>query len=224
MHRKEQIRGNVKRLLAELPKDVELEAAIKTRTIEEIMAAIEAGIKIVGENYIQEAERSFEVIGRVVKWHFIGHLQRNKVKKAVELFDIIETIDSFSIAEEVNRVSSKIGKIMPILIEINSGRELQKFGFLPEDVEELVVKISALSSVKIVGLMTMGPYEKEIEKLRPYFRATKEMFDQIKKSGIPAVDMRYLSMGMSDSYNIAIEEGANIVRLGTGIFGPRRRV
>jgi pyridoxal phosphate enzyme (YggS family) len=224
MHRKEQIRGNVKRLLAELPKDVELEAAIKTRTIEEIMAAIEAGIKIVGENYIQEAERSFEVIGRVVKWHFIGHLQRNKVKKAVELFDIIETIDSFSIAEEVNRVSSKIGKIMPILIEINSGRELQKFGVLPEDVEELVVKISALSSVKIVGLMTMGPYEKEIEKLRPYFRATKEMFDQIKKSGIPAVDMRYLSMGMSDSYNIAIEEGANIVRLGTGIFGPRRRV
>lgn len=102
MHRKEQIRGNVKRLLAELPKGVILEAAAKTHTTEEIMAAIEAGITIVGENYIQEAERAFMVIGRVVKWHFIGHLQRNKVKKAVELFDLIETIDSFPIAEEIN--------------------------------------------------------------------------------------------------------------------------
>ncbi len=224
MHRKEQIRGNVKRLLAELPKDVELEAAAKTRTTEEIMAAIEAGITIVGENYIQEAERAFKVIGRVVKWHFIGHLQRNKVKKAVDLFDLIETVDSFSIAEEINRVSNKIGKIMPILIEVNSGREPQKFGVLPEDVDEVVVKISALSSVKIVGLMTMGPYEEEIEKSRLYFRATKEIFERIKKSGIPSVDMRYLSMGMSDSYNIAIEEGANIVRVGTRIFGLRRRV
>ena len=224
MHRKEQIRGNVKRLLAELPKEVVLEAAAKTRTTEETLAAIEAGITIVGENYIQEAERAFMVIGRVVKWHFIGHLQRNKVKKAVELFDIIETIDSFSIAEEINRVSSKIGKIMPILIEANSGREPQKFGVFPEDVEELVVKISALASVKIVGLMTMGPYEEDIGKLRPYFRATKEIFMKIKKSGIPSVDLRYLSMGMSDSYNVAIEEGANIVRVGTGIFGPRRRV
>lgn len=224
MHRKEQIRGNVKRLLAELPKGVILEAAAKTHTTEEIMAAIEAGITIVGENYIQEAERAFMVIGRVVKWHFIGHLQRNKVKKAVELFDLIETIDSFPIAEEINRVSSKIGKIMPILIETNSGREPQKFGVFPEDVEELVVKISALASVKIVGLMTMGPYEEDIGKLRPYFRAAKEIFMKIKKSGIPSVDLRYLSMGMSDSYNVAIEEGANIVRVGTGIFGPRRRV
>jgi pyridoxal phosphate enzyme (YggS family) len=154
-----------------------LEAAAKTHTTEEIMAAIEAG-----------------------------------------------TIDSFPIAEEINRVSSKIGKIMPILIETNSGREPQKFGVFPEDVEELVVKISALASVKIVGLMTMGPYEEDIEKLRPYFRATKEIFMKIKKSGIPSVDLRYLSMGMSDSYNVAIEEGANIVRVGTGIFGPRRRV
>ncbi len=224
MHRKEQIRGNVKRLLAELPKEVVLEAAVKTRTTEEIMAAIEAGITIVGENYIQEAERAFEVIGGVVKWHFIGHLQRNKVKKAVELFDIIETIDSFSIAEEINRASSKIGKIMPILIEVNSGREPQKFGAFPEYVEELVVKLSELSSVKIVGLMTLGPYEEEIDKLHPYFRETKELFERIKKSGIPSVDMKYLSMGMSDSYIIAIEEGANIVRVGTGIFGHRRRV
>lgn len=214
----------MKRLLAELPKGVELEAAAKTRTTEEILAAIDAGITIVGENYIQDAERVFKVIGRTVKWHFIGHLQRNKVKKAVELFDIIETIDSFSIAEEINRACSKIGKIMSILIEVNSGREEQKFGVLPEDVEELLIRISMLSSVKIEGLMTMGPHEVEIEKLRPYFRATKEIFEQIKKSRIPSVDMRYLSMGMSDSYIIAIEEGANIVRVGTGIFGPRRRV
>ena len=223
MHRKEQIKGNVKRLLAELPKDVEVEAAVKTRTTDEILAAIEAGIRIVGENYIQDAERAFNVIGRGVKWHFIGHLQRNKVKKALELFDIIETIDSFSIAEEISRVSSKIGKIIPILIEVNSGREPQKFGVPPEDVEELVVKISALSSVKIEGLMTMGPYEEDIETLRPYFRETKNLFVQIKKLCIPSVNMKYLSMGMSDSYKIAIEEGANIVRVGTIIFGPRRR-
>ncbi len=214
----------MKRLLAELPQEVVLEAAAKTRTTEETLAAIDAGIKIVGENYIQEAERAFTVIGKLVNWHFIGHLQRNKVKKAVELFDLIETIDSFSIAEKVNRVSSKMGKIMPILIEVNSGREPQKFGVFTDDVEEIVVKISTLASVKIVGLMTMGPYEEELENLRPYFRATKTIFEQIKKSGIPSVDMRYLSMGMSDSYKIAIEEGANIVRVGTGIFGPRRRV
>jgi len=216
------IRENVKKLLNEIPKGIELVAAAKTRTPEEVLEAIEAGIRIVGENYVQEAIRARDVVGNRARWHFIGHLQKNKVKKAVSIFDMIETVDSFELAEEIDKYCKRVGKVMPVLIEVNSGREPQKFGVMPEETEGLIRAISRFDNIKVMGLMTMGPRFGDPEESRPYFRETKRIFDNLKKAHIPNVEMRYLSMGMSNSYHIAIEEGANIVRIGTKIFGERK--
>lgn len=215
------IKDNVQKILSELPNGVELVAAAKTRTAEEISGAIAAGVKVIGENYVQEAEKAFRIIGRRAKWHLIGQLQRNKAKKAVQIFDMIETIDSLRIAEEVNHWCEQAGKIMPVLIEINSGREEQKAGVLPEDVVELIRKISNLTHIRIMGLMTMGPRFGNPEDSRPYFIETRRAFEKIKTLNLTGVEMRYLSMGMTNSYQIAIEEGANIVRIGNKIFGQR---
>ncbi|HTY82184.1 MAG TPA: YggS family pyridoxal phosphate-dependent enzyme [Dehalococcoidales bacterium] len=208
-------------LLGELPPDVLLVAAAKTREPSEILAAIDSGIKIIGENYVQEAERAYGAVGKRAEWHFIGHLQKNKVKKAVAIFDMIETVDSLDIAEEIGRRSGQIGKTMPVLVEINSGREPNKSGIFPEHAAELITDLSRISNVHIMGLMTMGPPVPKAEDMRRYFRETKALFEKIKALAIPGVEMKYLSMGMTDSYQIAIEEGANIIRLGTKIFGER---
>ena len=215
------IQENVLGLLEELPCHVELVAAAKSRSPQEILEAIRAGVKIIGENYVQEAQAAFAVIGRQVKWHFIGHLQKNKVKKAVEIFDMIETVDSLDTAKEIDKRCAEQKKIMPVLIEINSGREPQKFGVLPEAAENLIRELSRLQSVRVEGLMTMGPESGDPEDARPFFRETKQVFDQIKILGLPGVAISRLSMGMSHSYRVALEEGANTVRLGTKIFGPR---
>jgi len=151
----------------------------------------------------------------------IGHLQRNKVKKAIKIFDMIETVDSVRLAKEIDKQCKKIGKVMPVLIEINSAKEEQKSGVMPEDALSLMQDISRFENIKIMGLMTMGPFLEDPEDLRPYFRLTKELFEKIKDIGIDGVEMRYLSMGMSDSYRVAIEEGANMVRIGTLLFGKR---
>ncbi|MFA5389070.1 MAG: YggS family pyridoxal phosphate-dependent enzyme [Candidatus Omnitrophota bacterium] len=211
------IKNNTLRILKELPGYVELVAASKARRPEEILEAVDAGVRIFGENYIQEAEEKIGVIGRKVKWHFIGHLQKNKSAKAVALFDMIETVDSPEIAKAINKASAAINKVMPILVEINSAREENKSGVLPEKAANLIKDIAGLPNIKISGIMTMGPLLANPEDYRPYFRETKELFDRIRaKHGI-----KYLSMGMSDSYPIAIQEGANIVRIGAAIFGPR---
>ncbi len=215
------IRENVVQVLRELPYGVKLVAAAKTRSPREIQEAVEAGVRIIGENYVQEAESAYRVIGDKAKWHFIGHLQKNKMKKAVRLFDMIETVDSLGIATEINKRCAQIGKIMPVLIEINSGRELQKSGVLPEKAIELVREIANLPHLKITGLMTMGPLLGNPEGLRPYFKETKKLFREIRELNLPNVIMKYLSMGMTDSYQVAIEEGANVVRIGTKIFGER---
>lgn len=215
------IEKNAKKILEELPRGVELVAASKTRTPEEILQAIQAGIKIIGQNYVQEAQKAYSIIGQQAKWHFIGHLQRNKVKIAVEIFDMIETVDSIALASEIDKRCRRLGKIMPILIEINSGREQQKYGIFPEDMEDLTKKISGLKNIKIQGLMTMGPMFGNPEDARPYFVETKKIFDKIRTLDIPDIEMRYLSMGMTNSYLVAIEEGANLVRIGSKIFGPR---
>jgi len=212
---------NVEKILEKLPENVSLVAAAKTRSTDEIEAAITAGVKIIGENYIQEARKAFKVIGDRVKWHFIGHLQKNKVKKAVRIFDMIETVDSYSLAWEINEKCRNISKIMPILIEVNSGREKQKSGVLPERVLGLMERIAPLPQIKIMGLMTMGPPFGNPEDSRPYFRETKMIFDEIKEKGLPNVKMKYLSMGMTNSFQVAIEEKANIIRVGTLIFGER---
>ena len=210
-----EIKNNVQKIFNELPSGVELVAAAKSRNIEEILEAIDAGVKIVGENYTQEAEEKFSVIGAKVKWHFIGRLQKNKVKKAVRIFDTIETVDSVEIAAAIDKAAAEIEKVMPVLIEVNSGKEKNKSGILPEDAENLIKNISGFKNIKPSGLMTMGPLLKNPEDYRYYFRETKQLFDRIKINH----DIRYLSMGMSDSYKVAIQEGANLVRIGTAIFG-----
>ena len=215
------IKQNVGQILNELPESVQLVAAAKTREPWEILEAVEAGIKIIGENYVQEAESAYQVIGDKVKWHFIGHLQKNKIKRAVELFDMIETVDSIEIAREIDKRCAAIGKIMPVLIEVNSGRETQKSGVYPENVEQLITAAAALSNIRIMGLMTMGPLAGQPEDSRPYFIETKRIFNRVKKLGLPNVEMKYLSMGMTNSYQIALEEGANVIRIGSRIFGER---
>lgn len=216
------IRENVRAVLQELPPHVELVAAAKSRTPEEVGEAVDAGVKVVGENYVQEAAAAQAVVGRRVKWHFIGHLQTNKVRRAVEIFDLIETVDSLKLGLEIDRRSRERGKVMPVFIEINSGREPRKSGVLPEDAEGLVKDLAVLPGLSVEGLMTMGPETGDPEDSRPYFRHTKDIFDRIKSLAIPGAAMLSLSMGMSYSYRVAIEEGANVVRLGTVIFGPRR--
>jgi len=212
---------NVKKFLKEIPSDIMLVVAVKGRTVEEVQEAIESGIKYIGENYLQEAERKYPLIGKVVRWHFIGHIQKRKSKKIVELFDMVETLDSIEIAEELNSASLQFGKVTPVLVEINSGREPQKSGLMPENVESFIKKVSRFRNIKIRGLMTMGPLFGNTEKLRPYFIETRKLFEDIKKKNIQNVEMEFLSMGMSSSYKVAIEEGANIIRIGTLIFGPR---
>jgi len=213
---------NVAKLLAELPDGVEVVAAAKTRTPEEILKAVQAGIKIIGENYVKEAKEAYGQVGRRAKWHFIGTFQKHNVrKKVLEMFDMIEGVNSLEIAREIDKKCVQIGKIMPILIEVNSGREPQKSGVFPEDVEQLIREISRLRNIKIMGLMTMGPRFGNPEDSRPYFVETRRIFEKIKGLELANVEMKYLSMGMTNSYKVAMEEGANIIRIGTKIFGER---
>ncbi len=215
------IKENIKKILEELPAGVQLVAAAKTRTVAEIVEAIQAGLTIIGHNYVQEAERAFEAIGPKAKWHMIGHLQSNKAKKAVRIFDMIETVDSLKLAKTIDKACRNINKSMPVLIEINSGEESQKAGVIPSDAVSLIKEISGLENVRITGLMTMGPFSGDPEDARPYFKKTRELFKDIEQTNLSGIEMRYLSMGMSNSYRIALEEGANLVRIGTRIFGER---
>jgi hypothetical protein len=226
-NRDDSIAANVKRILETLPAGVILVAAAKARTAREVEEALWAGVTHVGHNYVQEARQMIPLIievprlGDKVRWHMIGHLQKNKVKKAVRIFDMIESVDSWPLARLIDRRCAAIGKTMPVLVEVNIGREASKTGVLPEEVDDLVQRMSDLQYVHVQGLMTMGPRFGDPENARPYFQATKEAFDRLAKANLPNVEMRYLSMGMSNSYQVALEEGANMVRLGTVLFGER---
>lgn len=212
------IENTARNIVNSVPSGVLVIAAAKTRSLAEVQAAMAGGIKILGYNYVQEAEEMFKLVGDKAEWHMIGHLQRNKAKIAVSIYDMIETIDSVRIANQVNRLAKLENKIMPILIEINSGKESNKTGVMPENVEKLMNEIKDYSNLKIKGIMTMGPRFGDPELARPYFKSTKLLFDKFKKFKIPNVEMKYLSMGMSNTYKIAIEEGANIIRIGNKIF------
>jgi len=199
------IKENVKRLLNEIPEGVELLAAAKERNAYEISEAIEGGIKIIGENYLNDALDVINEVTQKAEWHFIGHLQRNKVKKVIDIFDMIESVDSLRLANEIEKCCEKRNKVMPVLIEVNSGEENQKAGVAPKDVIQSIKDISSLPFVKIKGLMTMGPRFGDPEESRPYFRKTRGIFEQIKELQLPNVEMRYLSMGMTNSYEVAIQ-------------------
>jgi len=218
----ELIRQNVAELLAEIPEGVQLVAAAKARTPQEVLEAVQAGIRIIGENYVKEAKEAYELVGKRANWHFIGTLRKHDVRKtAMEMFDMIESVDSLEIAREIDKRCAQIGKMMTVLIEVNSGREPQKSGVLPEDAEQLAREICVLRNIKVMGLMTMGPRFGNPENSRPYFAETRRIFDTIKGRKLPNVEMTYLSMGMTNSYKVAIQEGANIIRIGTKIFGER---
>jgi len=216
------IKDRTREILRNLPEGVDLLAATKERSISEIKEAISGGIKLIGENYVQEARTKIGFIGPEVKWHLIGHLQKNKVKQAVKVFDCIETLDSYSLAETIDEECQKINKVMPVLIEINSAGESQKCGVFPDEAESFLRSILGFKNLQLKGLMTMGPWEEDPERLRPYFKNVKKLFDKIKTNYEGILEWKYLSMGMSSSYKVAAEEGANIIRVGTAIFGPRR--
>ena len=233
------IKENVRKLLGELPEGVELVAAAKTRTPEEILEAIEAGVKIIGENYVQEAENIYKSLppekAKQVKWHMIGPLQKNKINKALKIFDVIQTLDSLEMAQAINKrvptcgavlhpaaEAGRAGMIVPVYIEVNIAREKTKSGIEPEKLSELIESMSGLENIKVEGLMTMEPYSENPEDARPYFRRMKEIFERTKELKVPNLNMKTLSMGMTNSYRVAIEEGANVIRIGTLIFGEQK--
>ena len=226
------IAENYRRLREEIPDNVTIVLAGKTRTTEELVEAIEAGATDIGQNYVQEGAAMYEALGgkaKDVTWHMIGHLQSNKINKAIRVFDVIQTVDSLKKAIAIDkRVEAAATSVVPVFIEINIGNEDSKAGINPEEhepfedyMEGLVVDISSLAHLRLAGLMTMGPRFGNPEDTRPYFGRTRKMFDRIRAIALPNVDMRYLSMGMTNSYRIAIEEGSNMVRIGTRVFGER---
>jgi pyridoxal phosphate enzyme (YggS family) len=216
-----EISRSVEALLDTIPRGVTVVAAAKGRTAAEVEAVVRAGVTHIGHNYVQEAQPIIDAVGERATWHMIGHLQRNKARAAVRLFDLIETVDSARLARAIERQCASLGRAMPVMIEVNSGREPAKAGVLPERLDPLVAEIAALEHVRLLGLMTMGPRFGDPEDARPYFRATREAFERLARLERPNVTMRYLSMGMSNSYRVAIEEGSNVVRIGTRIFGRR---
>ncbi len=205
-----------------IPQGVTLVAATKGRTAEEIQRAIDAGIDVIGENYVQEAMRKYSAISGKARWHMIGHLQRNKVRDALKVFECIQSVDSLRLANEIDRQCGRSGKIMSVLVEINIAGEESKYGVKPEELTHITQQMAALPNLRVNGLMTMEPYSHDPEASRPHFRRMKQLFDAVKSQDIPGVAMEILSMGMSNSYQVAIEEGSNMVRLGTKLFGPRQ--
>ncbi len=203
------------------PSAVRLMAVTKTVDDARILEAIEAGVDIMGENYVQEAKRKIETMNVDVRWHMIGHLQSNKAKYAIRLFDMIHSIDRLSLAEELDKRSAAVGRVTTVLIEVNVSGEESKSGIPAEEAPALVRKIASLDNLSIRGLMTMPPWFEDPENARPYFAALRKLRDRIADEEIPGVDLRELSMGMSADYRVAVEEGATIVRIGTAIFGPR---
>lgn len=277
MNRINAITERVRAFLAEIPAGITVVAAAKTRSAEEIRAAIAGGIRVLGANYVQEAQAqlaALEALGikrprpiapdtsfpresieppdgdrfsplaegqafssqreglagprgtanrEGLAWDMIGHLQRNKAKAAVQLFDRIQTLDSLRLAKALNTACQADGRPMPMLIEVNSAREDQKHGIVPEEVPDFLRRFAEaeLSHVRIEGLMTMGAWSTDPEDLRPFFAETRTLFERFRSKKLPGVEMKTLSMGMSDSYRVALEEGATMIRVGTSLFGPR---
>jgi hypothetical protein len=203
------------------PDSVTLVHVTKTVEPDRILQAIGAGAKVLGENYVQEAQKKIEAARGEVAWHFIGHLQKNKAKYAVRFFDLIHSVDSFSLAEELSRAAQKAGKVQSILLQVDLGREVTKFGAPEEEVFRIVEKMGKLEAISIRGLMTMPPYSDDPENSRPYFRKLRALQERLVGMKIQGVSMRELSMGMSGDFEVAVEEGATLVRIGTAIFGPR---
>ena len=200
---------------------IKLLAAAKSQSIEAIRAALVAGVTLIGENYVQEAGEKKSEISTLVEWHMIGHLQRNKVRLAVELFDVIESLDNLALARELDKEGRRRGQIIRAFVEINFGGEESKSGIAKNHVASLLESVAKLANLRIEGLMTVPPFRQDPEQVRPYFRELRELKEKLSEPGFPNVDLKELSMGMTHDYPVAVEEGATIVRIGTALFGPR---
>jgi hypothetical protein len=205
------------------PETVRLVAVSKTVPAERVRQAVETGITLLGENYIQEARDKIETLSELdVAWHFIGHLQSNKAKYAVRLFDMIHSVDSLKLARELDKQAARHGKRQDILIQVNTGKEASKSGVYEEEALALVRQAGRMENLCVKGLMTLPPYFNAPEKVRPFFRALRELRDRIRAEALPGVSMDELSMGMTGDFEAAIQEGATLVRIGTAIFGERQ--
>ncbi|MDD5154089.1 MAG: YggS family pyridoxal phosphate-dependent enzyme [Desulfovibrionales bacterium] len=204
------------------PSTVKLLAATKAVPAAGIREAVSCGLTLFGENYIQEARTKIEEVGLGVSWHFIGRLQTNKARYAVRLFDLIHSLDNEDLAMELNRRAAAVPRIMPVLIEVNLSGEENKGGIVPDALLPFLEKVAVLPNLSVRGLMTMPPFFADPEKARPYFRRLKELGEEIQVRNIPNIRLEEVSMGMTGDFEVAIEEGATIVRIGTALFGPRR--
>jgi len=204
--------------------EVKLVAVTKTRGLEEINEVVDEGIINLGENRVQEMQDKYGEVSSRVNWHMIGHLQRNKVKYIMRMdrCNLIHSVDSLRLAKEINKRAGKNGRVMNILVQINVAGDDNKFGLKLEETIEYLEKVSSFENIKVKGLMTMVPYVEDTEEVRPYFRKLKKLFDRAKEEEIPNIEMKELSMGITNDYEVAIEEGATIVRIGSAIFGPRQ--
>ena len=223
--RLQQIRQRIRQAAESCKRDADsvcLVAVSKTIAADIVKEAIEAGVTILGESYVQEARAKFKALVQYpVSWHFIGHLQSNKAKYAVRLFDLIHSVDSLKLARELDQQARKVDKIQQILVQVNIGAEDTKSGISTDEASRLVAEISQLKNLAVKGLMTMPPYFNAPEKVRPFFAALRELRDQIRAEDIPNIAMDELSMGMTGDFEAAIEEGATMVRIGTAIFGEK---
>ena len=223
---------NVERLRARIDKacgkvsrtidDITIVGVTKTVEPLRIQQAVDAGITTLGENRVQEAATKIEEVRGEITWHMVGHLQRNKVKKAVTMFDMVQSVDSLSLAQEIDKRSREAGKVMDVLVEVHTSSEETKYGVAPEKAIDLVGEISQLKNIAVKGLMTIGTFTDDEGLVRYCFKTLRELGEQVSASGIPHAEIKYLSMGMTSDYELAIEEGSNMVRIGTAIFGARQ--
>ena len=227
------IKGNLQRVREEISQalarrrtkldteEVKLIAVTKNHEVTMMREAIDLGVDEIGENRIQEASEKFATLDRKVKWHLIGHLQTNKVKPAVKMFDLIHSIDSVHLATAVDRAAKAIDKVQDILIQVNLAKEESKTGIEIEELDKLIEVVNECDNLRLCGLMMIAPNYEDVEQCRPLFGQMYELYQQLKGRDLNKADIKYLSMGMTHDYKIAIEEGANLVRVGTAIFGQR---
>jgi hypothetical protein len=224
--RLEQVRERIRQAAESCKRDadsIRLVAVSKTISADSVREAIEAGVTTLGENYVQEARDKFKALLQYpVSWHFIGHLQSNKAKYAVRLFDLIHSVDSLKLARELDKQAAKVDKVQQILVQVNISGEDTKSGISADEAPGLIGEIGRLKNIAVKGLMTMPPYFYQPEKVRPFFAALRELRDRIKAQCLPDVSMDELSMGMTGDFEVAIKEGATLVRIGTAIFGERQ--
>jgi PLP dependent protein len=200
---------------------VRLVAVTKTVGLNRLQEAVAAGHTLFGENYVQEAKAKIAALGPGLTWHFIGHLQSNKARAAVELFDLIHSVDRLRLAQALDQAARRLGKVQDILLQVNLAGEESKSGAAPEDVQKLLSEISKMANLRVLGLMTMPPWFPDPEEARPYFRGLRELRDRLRRLHLVESDLSELSMGMTGDFEVAVAEGATLVRIGTAIFGRR---